>query len=80
MTLNIDETLLHGAAKLGNIQLIKSLVERGVNINAQNDNGDTALHIAAKNNQLEVSAILMNPHTASIQNRNGVTALHLLPD
>lgn len=38
-------TLLHKASSNANIELIKFLIENGININAQNNNGNTALFL-----------------------------------
>ncbi len=57
-----DELLLD-AAKEGNIVLIKDLLARGANINAQNKNGETALHTAIKLGDLPTSTFLCSHYT-----------------
>mgnify|MGYP000341217486 CR=1 FL=1 len=40
-------TLLHEAVKRGNLELVKRVTAFGMDINAKNDEGNTALHLAA---------------------------------
>ncbi|EAY04798.1 hypothetical protein TVAG_305480 [Trichomonas vaginalis G3] len=49
----------------------------GANINVKDEDGKTALHIAAKNNNKETAEVLIS-HGANIneKNKDGVTALH----
>ena len=46
-----DISLLHTAAEHGDVKTIERLYRRGVNINARNENGETALFLAALYNQ-----------------------------
>jgi uncharacterized protein len=41
-------TLLHFAARSGNVELIKKLIESGEDVNAENNKGETPLQIADK--------------------------------
>jgi ankyrin repeat protein len=43
-----EPTMLHWAAEQGNLDLIKILMRERVTLDAQDQNGDTALHIAAR--------------------------------
>ena len=74
-----DNTPLHIAAKYGQDHAIVQLLCKECDINAQNKEGDTPLHIAAGwNKTAEVSKLLLyrecNPNT---QNKEGDTPLHL---
>lgn len=44
---------LHWAAKTGNVQLTHMLLSAGFEVNAQNNAGETPLHIAAKENKVD---------------------------
>jgi ankyrin repeat protein len=41
-------TPLHYAVGLGNVEMVRCLVDHGANVNATNSNGTTPLHLAAK--------------------------------
>ena len=45
---NMGNTLLHFAAKSGNVELIKYLLDNGIGPNVQNDMTETPLHMAAE--------------------------------
>ena len=47
-------TPLHEAAKKGNIKLGKMLLEKKADIDAKDDSGLTALHVAAKNGVVDM--------------------------
>ena len=52
---NCEWTPLHYAARSGHLDIVKILIEKGkVNIDSINSNGNTALHLAAKNNHYSV--------------------------
>ncbi|EFX89897.1 hypothetical protein DAPPUDRAFT_219955 [Daphnia pulex] len=56
----LDEEKLREAACYGDLEAIKTLLKKGVNINSQHSiNGWTALHWAAKRNQLDVAHCLL---------------------
>ncbi|KAF2025174.1 ankyrin, partial [Setomelanomma holmii] len=42
------QTVLHGAARLGDAELVRYLVDHGANVRAVNANAETALHNAAR--------------------------------
>ncbi|XP_055303155.1 ankyrin-1-like [Sitodiplosis mosellana] len=72
--------LLHLAAEKGNVDVAKVLISRGVEVDAKNDQQETALHFAARYGRLEVAKILIE-HRADVNARNGVakrTPLHLV--
>ena len=48
------ETALHTAARFGQIEMVKLLLDAQVHVNAQNKRGWTALHMAARFGQIEV--------------------------
>jgi uncharacterized protein len=53
-------TALHYAAGLGFADLVQPLIERGADINAQDDKGKTALRVAVEADQREVVRLLTN--------------------
>ena len=53
------------AAQQGDLELVKSLIEQGFEINAFDELGMTALHYAAKNEHYEVAAYLIE-HGAEV--------------
>ncbi|KAI9555113.1 hypothetical protein GHT06_017628 [Daphnia sinensis] len=56
----LDEEKLREAACYGDLEAVKTLLKKGVNINSQHSiNGWTALHWAAKRNQLDVAHCLL---------------------
>ena len=63
---NINKTDKYGinafwiAAFYGNIEVMKSLVDRGADIFARNHNGSNALHIAVKKNNFSIVQALVN--------------------
>lgn len=77
---NLDYTALMWAAQTGHTAIVEMLLHAGADVNAQNMNGDTALHLASfKNHSLVVSALLNEKFQArlDIKNRDGVTAEQL---
>ena len=57
---NCEWTPLHYAARSGHLEIVKTLIEKGkVNIDTINSNGNTALHLAAKNNHHSVCQYLI---------------------
>jgi len=88
--LNAMETnsvLLHQAVTDSNLELVKSLIQDNVNINAQNSDGRTPLHLAVDTRHTYVmnpihlaiiDELLKVPHIqVNIQDREGNTPLHL---
>eukprot|EP01059_Diplonema_ambulator_P021446 TRINITY_DN3562_c0_g1_i1.p1 TRINITY_DN3562_c0_g1~~TRINITY_DN3562_c0_g1_i1.p1 ORF type:complete len:1494 (+),score=451.06 TRINITY_DN3562_c0_g1_i1:64-4482(+) len=53
-----DEQLLQAAA-VGDADLVLQLLSQGVNIDKTDSNGETALHIAARNGSAEVAEVLL---------------------
>ncbi|MCJ1426325.1 hypothetical protein MMC29_004228 [Sticta canariensis] len=79
-TFGIARTLmLIGAAQGGNEALVNNLLDQGTNSNQANDDGSTALHLAASNNHTSIVRLLLEKGRADIdrRNANGETALAL---
>ena len=55
---------LQDAAKAGNVALVEQLLAQGVDVNARDESGNTALHVAVAEAQLDVVNVLV------IQSRN----------
>ena len=78
----MSDTLLFDAIKAGNLQLLKSLVAKGANINSKNKRGETLLHIAVNSNDLNIvkwllkEGININAIVSHFLNKEGSTALH----
>jgi ankyrin repeat protein len=67
--------LMH-AARLGNFEVVTSLLARGANIHAMNDDGNGALWFACySNNGACVTALIKAGAPLDTQNVNGATAL-----
>lgn len=67
------------AAKAGDLATVKNLLQAGVSINAVDEEGETALHHAAKNNHVKVVEKLLTAPGIEINKtseKNGGTALH----
>ncbi len=52
-------TLLHFASRQGHLEIVKYLLERGSDVEAQDTFGQTPLHLAAKWNQYEIVKFLL---------------------
>ena len=71
-------TSLHAAAYSGDLHRVKSLVNRGVDINSQTSDRWTALHRAVHQQKEDVVRFLVdNGANSNIQNCDGQTALHV---
>lgn len=74
---NRNWTVLHGAAHLGDYELVQSLLAAGCDVNAQDDNGHTPLHWAAFNNSPNVVRLLIEQGAAvNVAGSDGWTPLH----
>ncbi len=80
----LKEKLLKAATNGNNedgIKNIINLVYSGADVNVQNKNGDTALHLATDNENTEIIKKLIEAGAdVNVQNKNGDTALHLAID
>ncbi|KAK5903359.1 hypothetical protein CgunFtcFv8_007148 [Champsocephalus gunnari] len=81
---NLYQTPLHLATYLKLLEVVKQLVEKGAGLELQDQEGNTALHVACQHGQTEcatemtrdVSPSKMAP-VLEIQNWRGLTCLHL---
>jgi len=73
-------TLLHTTMGLSRscTRTIKLLLDRGANINLQNECGDTVLHMACKYAHECIPQLLDYSANINLQNKDGDTALHLV--
>ena len=77
---NEGNTALLLASLKRNYRTIESLIYNGADIGLQNNKGDTALHIAAKNGDVEISqfiAEVIDKDSLDSTNNEGNTALHI---
>ena len=69
---------LHDAAEVGDLATVNQLLASGADVNTTDDDGVTALMIAAQNgHEVIVSALLSGGADVNAQFTNGVTALTL---
>ncbi|MCE3238896.1 MAG: Ankyrin repeat (many copies) [Gammaproteobacteria bacterium] len=52
---------LHVAAQEGYVETVQELINRGTNVNIKDLDAQTALHIAADKNDVEISRLLIMP-------------------
>lgn len=75
----MNNTLLHLAVKDKKMDIVLELLMRNVDINLQNDLGDTPLHIAAANNDEEmINLLLDNCAKTGIRNCENQTYLDVI--
>ncbi|KAI0026616.1 ankyrin repeat-containing domain protein, partial [Vararia minispora EC-137] len=69
---------LHRAVRTGDDNLVRSLLAAGEDIEARDDGGSTALHIAAKEGRVDIIVRLLLDGGADIDalSPSGMTALH----
>lgn len=73
-----NSTLLHYAAKLGNLEVVKLFIENGADINAQNKSLNTPLHYAIDSGATNVIQYLTNKGAnINLKNQYGNTSLNL---
>ena len=71
----ISESLIN-TVRNGQFAMVKTLIERGVDVNSQNNNGKTALMWAAYHGNVEVIAALVNAGAnANAQDKDGLTPM-----
>ncbi|KAH6867990.1 ankyrin repeat-containing domain protein [Alternaria rosae] len=65
------------AASMGNVGLLRAILQTGIDISAQADDGSTALHCAAKTDQIEIVNLLVKMGARTdVVNDKGRTPLH----
>jgi len=68
---------LHKAARRGDLQRVKSLVEKGADVNTRDNDGETPLHEAASEGYLEVARFLVERGAdVNAKDNHGLTPLH----
>ncbi|XP_075060587.1 NF-kappa-B inhibitor epsilon [Mixophyes fleayi] len=72
---------LHLAVYLGQVQVVEALVGKRVNLELQDRKGDTALHLACENQDLDCASRLLRgprgPQNLQLQNWRGLCCLHI---
>lgn len=77
---SLSETALHRAARNGNIQAVRSLLEKSkADVDAQNNEGRTPLHLAAEGGHIDIVKALGGDHGADLNSKdgNGWTPLYI---
>ena len=71
-------SVLHSAAKAGNIELFQYLIDKGSDVYRQNGDGMNCLHIAAVNGHLRLCKMLLETYKLDLQmtDDNGRSVLH----
>ncbi|XP_053348677.1 transient receptor potential cation channel, subfamily N, member 1 [Clarias gariepinus] len=71
-------TLLHIASQCGQLEMVQSLLKKGVPIHMPNKSGALCLHVAAKfGHAIVVRALLLNGAHVDATTKDGLTALHI---
>ncbi|KAL2820258.1 ankyrin repeat-containing domain protein [Aspergillus cavernicola] len=70
-------TPLHSAVRLGNIKMVKVLLQNGADYSVATEDGNTPLHISALHGHTEIFKLLLDAGAdAKSTNSHGSTALH----
>jgi len=56
----IAEAAIHTAARLGDVDKVRSYLEKGADVNVKDKDGQTALHVAARNKRKDVAELLIS--------------------
>ena len=78
-----NATPLHLASRNGHLKAACQLIEHGADLQAQNNNGDTPLHLALQESQVDVAVARMlieRGADPTAQNNDGWAPLHLVSD
>ena len=68
---------LHDAVEEGTVEQARRLLESGINVNARDDDGETALHEAAEAGRLEMVILLVEAGaTRGVRDVEGETPVH----
>ena len=66
------DRLLHQATQNGDVELVKQLLDKGANVDHENEQGLTPLHWSALNGRSDLAEILIE-HGAAVNQREGYT-------
>ncbi|CEO17476.1 ankyrin repeat protein [Rickettsia monacensis] len=76
---NNAKTILHFAAKSGNLNLVNWLIENKADIHAKTNSGETILHFAAESGNLNlVSLLIHNGTDINTKTDDGLTSTTLV--
>jgi cytohesin len=77
LTLPVLSDPLHDAVEEGTVEQVRRLLQSGIDINARDDDGETALHEAAEAGRLEMVRLLVEAGaTRGVRDVEGETPLH----
>ena len=68
--LDLGKTILHSAAKNGNIELAKEIIDKGLSVNQETEKGNTPLFYAVNYNQHEMALFLIKNGAKTNSNIN----------
>uniref|UniRef100_A0A8C2MQ35 Ankyrin repeat domain 6 n=1 Tax=Cricetulus griseus TaxID=10029 RepID=A0A8C2MQ35_CRIGR len=78
LNLGGDQTALHRATVVGNIEIITALIREGCALDRQDKAGNTALHLACQNSRSQSTRVLLlGGSRADLKNNAGDTCLHV---
>lgn len=77
-TLSIFTEFFFQSCELGSLNIVKILLENDIDINSQNNIGETPLHIAVAKNDIELIKLLIeyNPKTNIVTYKDGFTVMN----
>lgn len=68
---------LHAATENNNIEAVILLLQKGANVNAQDEYGNTSMHFAAENGSMNIATILLQSNAEADKKDNiGYTPMH----